>query len=399
MSSNLWGLREKIGDLWHLRTKPNVDELTNEIKKINDKLNGGNDVANMKLPSGTLEFKFAPIGNVRLFTIGHDGRFYLTEGGLFKVYDDITSENTEPVETGITWDVEAYGTPVDIVVADEGITVFSNTEDKTVANIYHMADIHSTPTLVYKSVTTGTHYFTREFGIDSYFSGLHTIILAGVYGRGGDKKDLLLSKDGGLNFEVVKQTTGAGGDVNSHWHDVAIDPYHGFLWASEGDGSDNRGVHFSDDLGETWTTLTDEAQPTCIIPFPHQVVFGRDSGKPGFSVFKKPVKAEDYDNISNESFKVLKEFLPSKAGSSYYARAGFSKGSEAYVSFTLYPEHEIALVAGTGDFGNSWHFVHMGNRSAGNDRRRITLMVGMDDEYIYARSHTSVVYAKKIDWI
>ena len=58
----LFGAKRKIGDLWHLRTKPNVGELTNEVKKINDKLVVMNDVANMKLPSGTLEFKFAPIG-------------------------------------------------------------------------------------------------------------------------------------------------------------------------------------------------------------------------------------------------------------------------------------------------------------------------------------------------
>ncbi|NMA68238.1 MAG: hypothetical protein GX958_02320 [Desulfitobacterium sp.] len=359
------------------------------------------DVANhvTKKPSHLLLFKKAAIGNVLTICRGFDDFFYLvTLEGVFEKHREIT-KTKEPDEVGITWDEESYGRIVNIVVMPEGITVFANIEGNSKGRIYHMVDLNSQPELVYESKGKNPSFFVNEFGIKSYYNGLGSYILAGVYGRGPEARDLLLSKDGGKTFEVIKKTRNNLEVKNSHWHDVAFDIYHGFLWASEGDGTTNSGVHFSDDLGETWRTLTNLSQPTAILPFPDRVVFGRDDGKAGLSYFEKPLLVEDYESIKDNSYNILREFMPSIDGYSYYGRTPIVKGNEAYLTFTLYPENKTALIIATGDFGKSWHFVFMGHKSEGSDRKRITMLVDIDDNYVYARSHSTVYFAEKPEWL
>lgn len=354
-----------------------------------------------KYPTHFLEFKESPIGAVRVFHKGHDGHFYLVKG-TNDAYEIIRYDNVvEPSqgETILSWDTANWGTPIQIIATSEDLTVFSNTENT--ARIYHIEE--NVPELVYESNDANQSFFTRQFGVKSYHSGISgaaTIILAAVYGRGLDNRDLLLSLDGGKSFDIVKQTQLNNTNQNSHWHDVAIDVYSGLLWASEGDSPDNRGVYFSDDLGESWTTLSNRTQATAILPFADRVVFGRDDGLPGLSYFEKPLTLEDYNKLDNDSIKILREFKPNTEGYALYGITPVTEGQEGYLMYSRYPGETPNIIMGTGDGGISFHGLFMGFGPMSGGASDLTAIWAMDDDYIYATNTTQdiLVYAKRPKW-
>ncbi|MBM4762698.1 hypothetical protein [Bacillus sp. B15-48] len=358
-----------------------------------------------KSPSNHIVFKNAEIGNARTICRGYDNNFYLINMAdrTLEVYEDITANNT-PIESGISWNNELYGTPVQIVSMLEGITIFTNDlEEPRTGRIYHMPSIQDTPTLVYEApVTDGTHWWNPNFGIKSHWNGINGIILAGIYGRGASKKDLLLSVNGGQSFEVIDQSKNADPDtaINSHWHDVDIDPFNGFLWASEGDGNINRAIHFYDDLGGSrYTLAAGVAQPTAIISFPKRVIFGNDTDFTGLRYFDVPQLATNYNDYKDE-VKPLMRFKQNVIPSLYYAHSPIKRGLEGYMSFNVIAPNQPSLILGTGDGGKSVHFVNMAHK--GNID---TTLWHVDDKYIYGTKGDwnnpgrTVIYAEKPEWI
>lgn len=360
-----------------------------------------------KRPTSTLLFKESEIGRVRAICKGYDGFFYLVNdtNGLIEKHESITS-NDEPLETGYEWNVQNLGLPIRIVHLPEGLIVVTTIGEtgSRQGRIYHLPTINSTPNLVYETPQGEDTYFVSTFGFDFYTNGLHSIILVGAYGRNSVERDLLLSVDGGQTFDVVKKSSNNDPDpnINSHWHDVAVDVYNGFLWASEGDGSLNRGVHFSDDLGETWHTLAKGvAQPTSILPFPKKTVFGNDTEYVGLRYFHRPSIMNDYENLEIEP---LYKIMPNRTGSLYYAQSPVIDGNEAYLTFSVANQQQPSLILGTGDFGESWYSLSI---SYTDDPivSRPTLFWGIDDKYIYALGTgvgavgNQVLYAKKPIWI
>lgn len=384
-----------------------ISEHSTEIRFLDRKIkeNGteGNNhevkvvTENTKTPKGLLKFKKSPI-TARRITLGHDNYFYVVdENHVFYKYEDIKTD-TEPLETGITWDTTSNANIEDIIAFEDSIVVFTNAGGQ--ARIYQMDSINDTPTLVYESNTVNSTYWNGRsaFGIKSYDNGLGQYVLAGCYGRDPAARDLLLSSDGGRTFNVIKKTSNNDTTVNSHWHDVAFDPYHGYIWASEGDGVNNRGVHFSDDWGSTWYTLTPLGthQPTSIIPFPERMVFGRDSYGTGIDYYTKPTLATDYDFGENE-IKPLKEFKNSNSSAyQYYGNGEVHDGSEGYMSFSIFPDQNPKLIAGTGDGGKSFHFLFMGDN---NNSKVIHTFFGIDKEYVYAYGYDGALYfAERVEW-
>lgn len=354
-----------------------------------------------KVPKHPLQFKRTNLPTIGSgFTRGYDGAFYIVHSDdlVLRKYDEIISETPESVE-GMTWDNGLYGGISRIIVLSDGIVVFTShtsSDDKQTVRVYRLNDMFDdNPTLIYQS--NGDQDFisgSNQFGVKYVDTGLNTIILAGVYGRGDYAKDLILSTDGGRSFKVIKQTKAEAEGMNSHWHDVAIDTYHGYLWASEGD-STNSSVHFSDDLGETWRTLNAGnwyRHPTAVVPFPNKMLFGRDKGgtNPGFDTFDKPDVAEDLE-LSEDSFKPLREFRTDTNAGMYYATGALQDGQEAYFSFDT--SKTPKMIAGTGDGGNSIHFLHFGAGGAVNHLREI------DDKYIYGETGGTIVYAERPVWV
>ena len=372
-------------------------ELPDKLENMNENLKGISRPT--KMPSKLLEFKRLPISMV-IATKGTDGNFYVVDGtGNVKKYTKV-AENNEPSQTGINF-YEATGlvkssntSLTTIVYIPNSITYFAMVDGK--ATIYNAPDINTTPTVVYQSTNTET-YFNNNFGIDYYangtsFTGRLKLIVAAEYGMGQTKRNLLVSKDGGVTFEVKKQTKNedTSSNYNSHWHDVAIDVYHGKIWASEGDGVINADIHYSEDFGDTWTTLHSTEQPTAIIPFPDKVVFGRDSHLVGLDYCDNPKLISD----GFKEPKPLQEFINAQA-SSYYANSPVVLGNEAYMTFTLYSSVESnAIIVGTGDFGKSWTGLAIADPNISN-------FWAIDENYVYAfdKYYGYGIYAEKPKWI
>ena len=354
-----------------------------------------------KAPQDFLTFKTSPVkATDGRLTLADDGLYYVrdfTSGKITSYTDIVTGEGK--VE-GYYWDVATLGKVHSILsVPNKGLTVFAHKPD-SVAYIYHMDTITSEPYEVYRSPEGQPNSWT--FLPKSYYNGRSSMIFAGVYGGGEFNRDLVLSLDGGLTFKVVKQTNNAGGH-NSHWHDVAIDVYSGMLWASEGDEIPaNQMVHFSDNLGDTWHTISvaEVNQPTMIVPFHDKVVFGRDSKSPGLDVYRKVQDFSKYLTADNQ-ITTLKEFKAfDKSAYEYFPNSVISKGAEAYTTFTThYPNTTPQMVMATGDSGETWHTVFMANTT--NADETVDKVLAIDDKNIYLIGNSSkgeIVYAERPVW-
>lgn len=348
-----------------------------------------------KYPSNSLIFKESPL-SVQTITKGTDNFFYIVnEQGLINKYESIVDSSTA-VETGITWNTAEYGKLQYLFVIDDGVVFFSDFNNGTnvITRIYRSNSINDTPVMVYEQTdTTFSTTWSRHFGMDHYYNG-QSYFLASAYGAGQNNKDLVLSLDGGKTFTVVKKTVNidTSGTFNSHWHDVSIDHYHGLLWASEGDGPTNRHVHYSEDLGKTWVTLSGDLQPTSIVPYPDKVVFGRDNNIVGLDTLLVPNSIKD---LNSDLIYTQREFKTQNSAY-YFAMQPVVYRNETYISFFLYSGGNSPMMIASGDFGQTWHGVHVG---AGQNE--IYNFVLADDKYIYAykKSSGGLLYAKKPEWI
>lgn len=349
-----------------------------------------------KTPSKHLIFNKSTVKSSQL-NLCDDGLFYvLGSDSIIRTYKSIT-EVPELIGTGITWDTATHGRVKRFVAfPDGGLTVF--TDNDVTAYIYHMNDINSAPELVYQSSGSTPDFWSGRngFGIKSYFNGMNGYILAGVYGRGESKKDLLFSNDYGETFTVVKQTTNVGGH-NSHWHDVAFDTYSGLLWASEGDEiAGNQNVFVSDDWGNVWRKIPTKTkdQPTAIMPFSDRVIFGRDSKLPGLDYYKKPLSG----NFNDSEILTLMDYKIDTSSYKMYGHSPVVRGKEAYLTHNLYPETNPNLILGTGDGGKSFHSVFMAKNEANVN---VDALIGVDDKFIYAHGNPAnrdIWYAEKPEW-
>ena len=350
-----------------------------------------------KRPKGKLWFRQAGVSGISVACrgLGSDKNFYVSDqDGNIKKYDDIIEYNSTPVEEGINFHTSIGMTKdeaklVAIRVLPNSVLYFANVNRK--GTIYQANKITTAPTQVYQSANAMCE-FNRNFGIDVYVNGSATsrthVVVASTYGTGQVARDLIVSKDrGNQTFTVVKKTQNlTSPNTNSHWHDVAIDPYRGYIWSAEGDGP-NASIHYSDDWGESWQRVPGNEQPTAIIPFPDKVVFGRDGKLVGVDV----INFDDSLNLAMESPKDYQDFSKVQA-SLFYARKPVIDGLEAYMSFEVTPAiKQPKMVVATGDGGDTWHSVWLGDTNIGN-------FCMMDDDYVYAYDAwaASVVYAERL---
>lgn len=105
-----------------------------------------------------------------------------------------------------------------------------------------------------------------------------SVVLATEYANPREpSRYVYVSKDNGDTFTTVLDldVLYPGESAAVHWHSVCIDPWaNNRLWAAHGDGI--HGIYYSDDLGDTWTLLTDEWQPTVMAATPYGIVTGTD---------------------------------------------------------------------------------------------------------------------------
>lgn len=280
------------------------------------------------------------------------GKSYGIDHGWVAVSEDAWETKTN----GISFATQGNGICSSMVVwPDESICAITDT-----GKIVTMENINAA-----QVVTLETVGLVGDFA-DFYCDGLNRIVVAGEYTQGDSvPKNLYLSKDGGVTFETIKVGDTLG-TTNNHWHGVCYDPYSGAIWAAQGD-SENAKIYFSYDLGVTWYEVDAQGQkfqPTLIYAFPDKVIFGEDSNtqNPGLFTYKK---------IGNEqptiiTIERLLEFRTDRKAYQYYPSnkdLAEANSNEVYIIFKPQGITDKSYIYGTGDGGNTWHLVYVGNES------------------------------------
>ena len=350
-----------------------------------------------RIPSQNLKFLPSPIDIVAGHK-GYDDIFYTVDSnGVVRTYNDITT-NSDVIETGAN--VTSVFDPKKISYmfkTPQGIVYFTNFAPT--ATVYFAPDIHTVPTEVWTCSRDNESFFQ----VNGNINGIDGILLASVYGFGNDaQRELLLSKDGGQTFEVIKKTVGFienpkdddQATANSHFHGNAIDVQSGFIYVLEGDRTDRSHIWCSRDLGNTWEELEGESginmQPTLVIPFYDKVSFIRDGKYTGVDEADKPKSAKDKHSLVRQKIEFNDQY-----GWAFFGRSESHEGQEAYVTFQVQSGAERPILAATGDAGESWHQVFWGVNNVGH-------IFAMDDNYVYVydsseRNH--VLFSEKPKWV
>lgn len=402
-------------------------KLRNEIKKfIKGKIKINTDVENVdkfqiKRPKTQIDFKepdYIPNIWERAFSIYQDEIYcVVNKDNLYDLakIEDVTDENS--ITIGAEWDGNK-GRPYYMTVTNAGISILTEVDNSSEYNdgfyMWFLDNINDTnPDLVYQNETSEVNV-TSNFGYDSYNQGFSRIILYGEYDHSDETRKLILSLDGGQNFEEIRYSGEVDTGDNSHFHDVAIHP-EGYLFAIEGD-EDNAGIFMSDDWGETWIDISKKLyrQPSTAMPFSDRVIFSRDSSSviPGLDYFSLPVKEEDWGEIG-ERLHELKVFYTELGANDAYGRNPIYQGNEGYFiqpandrdrDFHNEDVTNMRKIMGTKDGGFSFHSVYIFTGDTNDEPSTIvTNLLGLDDKYIYATGSRSgpgqsFLYAKKPKW-
>jgi len=323
--------------------------------------------------------------------VGYDNILYFTRAGKEWKMADITDDATL-VEGRVLSDNPRYS----VRFPDKFIQVYNVTVgDTTNIEVRKKINFEDVPEVIH----TFEGVRTNRLSCSSHYDGINEFIFIGEYVSAGHNfpARMWFSKDGGVTFDNIKDTSFVDTASNSHWHTGVFDPYQGRIWVSEGDGADNRGVHFSDDYGETWTRIDSQLyQPTLIVPFSEKVFFGRDSNpSPGFDVYVKPKKQIDFDTAP--VFQDALTFLPNEPSYAYYPSGNYARNNnEVYVSFNhkLGAPHKSYIYA-TGDCGESWHCVYSSLFPIGELMYKDGYVIG----HTNSANGSGLYFTKSLDWV
>lgn len=147
---------------------------------------------------------------------------------------------------------------------------------------------------VSSNYASGTLTFTQKITADDYqqaldltwgFGGANGIYVVSEYdskapgSRTGTQR-MWLTQDSFATVTPIYDH-GNGSLASRHIHGCTYDPYRGAIWMTLGDYTGNangaRAIMVSWDLGQNWTTVSTDFQPTAIYAFPGCVVFGQDN--------------------------------------------------------------------------------------------------------------------------
>lgn len=347
----------------------------------------------------------------------HDESFWYVSNTNICKTSDITGAST----TGVTWNA-TWGTPKDIVVfPDDSFVVFTN--QTSTCEIYKFTNISdASPTKVYDSVHDAQ--WAGAFGIKSHSNGVGVMILAGEYGNTQNSKDLLYNVDYGTTWTVIKSTGVSENAFNTHYHDVAIDPYNGLFWCVEGDGDENSNIFFTTTGGTDWTQLKRNTnagagyQPTTVFTFPEYTVFGADSHNAGFSRIKNPKSLTEWDALMVKTglYKYQDYMIP-LLQMNHVTRHRAQGGEPCYLQYSKqYGNMQGVCIESThggylpirifmtGDGGRSFHAVSITKYAAippALAAHGFAGILGMDANYIYMvlSDNNEIVYAEKPNYV
>ena len=345
-------LVELLGSLLigEVAENPTANTILGRMKSLESKIDTLSTF--IKTPTSRLIFdEYIDTRNLSIIAKSYvPGKSYGIDHGWVAVSEDAWGTKTN----GIAFHKQGNGSCIAMVVwPDESICAITSQ-----GKIVTMENINSNHV-----VTLETAGLVGGF-VDFYCDGLNRVVLAGEYTQGDSvAKKLYLSMDGGATFEIIK-TGDTLGSTNNHWHGVCYDPYSGAIWAAQGDDV-NAKIYFSYDLGTTWHEVDAQGQrfqPTLIHAFPDKVIFGEDSNtqNPGLFTYKR-VGNEQPTTITLDR---LLEFRTDRKANQYYpsnAKLAEANSNEVYIRFEPQGITDKSYIYGTGDGGNTWHLVYVGN--------------------------------------
>lgn len=187
---------------------------------------------------------------------------------------------------------------------DDGELLVSTTRTKN-PDVYSKVwksvgyDKNNPSSTTFKEVLVSTNidaFFINSWGMSVY----QNIVVIAEYGERGlatGAKHVYLSTDYGNSFNLVfdlyaTQVEGRPAlTETAHMHTTAYDPYFNRIWVAVGDRP-NTATYYSDDLGASWTYVTDSnaMQYTGIVALPDAVLFGSDRHPNGVYVYHRKDK-------------------------------------------------------------------------------------------------------------
>lgn len=185
----------------------------------------------------------------------------------------------------------------------------------------------------------------------SFASDSQNNLYLGEYGprdRGLSKK-VWKSTDLGKTWRIVFQAPDVDG---LHIHRVAVDPFTGDVWVTNGDGP-HGATYVSKDGGQQWKWMR-SAQPTSVVFTPEAIIWGEDTYEGAVT---------RYDRQTGVFAKTLSASQQGPYGGSAYDMAQGRSGL-IYVPFIKYAEQDHRPSLWVGD-GQQWkRLLDLGNKGA-----------------------------------
>ncbi len=313
----------------------------------------------IKVPKKLMEPTVLDQGGYPLF-VDTDGTLYIETGGnLISTSDGINFTSVlklSTVDSSLTR-IEGFA-----ITRNSRKCILSARIDDTVGGQIWVADSVEGPyTKVLDNAATGYGEASfRQSNFWHYGGYGKDILLVGTYGRYNATTNpnktnrLFLSMDEGATWTNIFESPTVDNTRNRHIHATAYDPYYQWIWVAYGDG-DNAGISYSPDFGSSWVQVSDEHQPTAIVPMEKCVAFGSDDAfHSGVYVWERPETAglvSEIPQVITQKWHKLHDY-----GTSKIARKGVAidnqHGAIPLLKSTTATGTVIAI---TGDGGASWH--------------------------------------------
>ncbi len=372
-----------------------------------------------KYPMGPLEPEFHEIKDrVVPRSLGADGRIYAStageKGSIARIIRWSGPYDPKKIESGFDFSKKIPNYSVRYVTKTQaGYVVIASCSDKVSGKILFSPSFEDGFSLVQKTGPIhkmGIHFFHGTLQAKS-------IGLAAEYtlNPGGKTHILWKTEDGGETWEEVLKTESVDDQRQVHFHSVTYDPYHGIVFASQGDGRNDR-LWYSSDRGGTWSYIKEFYdpqelgrfdvgkgihQPTLMIPLPDRLLLLPDTHLPPMILSLE--KDTDFTEVGSREWKLSHEYsvYDGKATGQFFATAPYAH-QEGEVYF-IYPDaaREKFFILGSGDNGRSWHTLY----GIFNDRANMNYgIVGPDRKgYMFAFTLFSnqryLMQARSTDWI
>jgi len=187
------------------------------------------------------------------------GDAYINDSGVIYGYSSPTI--VKSLDNGTSWSTIytfTEGTGTDAVFVDSRNTIFAGRDNTGSLYLSMGNDTNWTSVPAFTCNQTGVTGSNGTFWGEGMVEDSGGNLYLAEYASGYENCSYIhKSTNGGLNWSVIYNSTDYGTPAR-HTHMIKLDPYTGYLYASQGDGPDDALFIRSVDNGTTWITLQSE---------------------------------------------------------------------------------------------------------------------------------------------